>query len=1149
LLPDWFRLIARSLIIIALGTTLQAQDLTKTSISQDLVLVRDTIISSQSSIVPNSVIIKSHISGEPPSFKVENNSIKLFIKKVRDSISVSYRILPINLGTTNSVLNPDEIEKKSFLIRIENDYSKEEAYDRRFIQSNKLEYTGSFSRGINFGNTQDLVLNSDFNLQMTGDLGNNLFIKAAISDDNIPIQPEGNTQVLQEFDKVFIEIQKDRTKVIAGDYELGRPNSYFMNYYKKLKGLSASNLTQTKSGWSVDNKGSFAISRGKFKRLQLETREGNQGPYKLEGETGDVFLQVLSGTEKVYADGILLERGDNYDYIIDYNRAEIRFTANMVITANKRIIVEYEFATQSYLRSLYATASEFKKGNLTLGLNFYNEQDSKSLSGNIQLDSTDIRILNESGDAQALKNGIFIPEDNDFTGFTKYQFLGDTLSYAPGAEDHIVAANFSNVGIGVGSYTIDNEVGANGRVYKHVGVGLGSFDPVIQLKAPEKKQLITTTATYDFSDSTSVYVEAGVSHFDKNRFSENDNGDNIGASVIARFSDLRFLKRTKTSTDSIAKKKWSLKTELSAEVKQKDFTALNPYRPAEFIRNWNLDKNLESDDQLLHHSFFSLSNQITTVGYGISGFHDRSNYTGLKHNVFLLHHSKKWSVDGKSDLLNSNSNFTNQKTTFLRPNLLIKRQIYKGWHIGTYFEKEQNIRRDIGTDSLLVGSFDYNLYKIFISSDITKPFHINAAALTRDDFRTKDNTLQQISTGKEYNFGGGWQAGSASNLRWNITLRDFKDIDLDLTDESKQTLIGTIEHDLRALNKGLVLNSYYESNSGQEPKIEFQYVQVQKGEGSYVWEDFNQDSLMTINEFRIAPQSDLGQYEKISIFNNEFISSNKTILNQSLKLVPKKMLKNKKHFLGKFQFNSRYRIDQRSATEDGGGFVKALITDILDTTLISYNSSMDHSLFFNRGNVSHDMQLSYRTIDNVLTQITGRDSRGNEELFFRGRYNVIKALDLIMESASGMKVFDSELFPDQNFIVDYWRLVPQLSYRPSPKFRIVTKYSYERNNNTIGQLENSRHQDLGTEITWRKSSTSSLQANFNIVLINFEGSSGTPIEFELLQGLKDGTNYLWNINYTRRIAKNFDMILTYNARKSEDAKMVNNLGAQLRAIF
>jgi len=302
---------------------------------------------------------------------------------------------------------------------------------------------------------------------MTGDLGNNLFIRAAISDDNIPIQPEGNTQVLQEFDKVFIEIEKDRTKLIAGDYELGRPNSYFMNYYKKLKGFSASNLYSSDKGWDISNRGSFAISRGKFKRLELQTQEGNQGPYRLEGENGDLFLQVLSGTEKVYADGQLLKRGDNYDYIIDYNRAEIRFTPNMIINANKRIIVEYEYATQNYLRSLYATSTTFTKKKIKVDLNFYNEQDSKTTTGNVELDSTDLNILNLSGDGQSFKSGVFIPEEGDFTGLVKYTINNNVLTYAPEATESAVSARFSNVGLGLGSYVIDDMAGytsTSGRV-------------------------------------------------------------------------------------------------------------------------------------------------------------------------------------------------------------------------------------------------------------------------------------------------------------------------------------------------------------------------------------------------------------------------------------------------------------------------------------------------------------------------------------------------------------------------------------------------------------------------------------------------------------------------------------------------------------
>ena len=113
-----------------------------------------------------------------------------------DSLTLQYRVFPYLFSQAASHKNPKQI--KTIGDDITNYYQyqikkQQELENRLFGSNNGLEYSGSFGRSIAVGNSQDLTANSNFNLQIAGKLTNDISILGAITDNNIPFQPEGNT--------------------------------------------------------------------------------------------------------------------------------------------------------------------------------------------------------------------------------------------------------------------------------------------------------------------------------------------------------------------------------------------------------------------------------------------------------------------------------------------------------------------------------------------------------------------------------------------------------------------------------------------------------------------------------------------------------------------------------------------------------------------------------------------------------------------------------------------------------------------------------------------------------------------------------------------------------------------------------------------
>ncbi len=1163
-------------------------------------------------LAPNSTSIISSDGKILDQFTIQNKHVFLADSicnlYLNDTLKIKYRVLPFDIEKEYFHLDSTMMKEEDRVIYIGADYSFKPK-GKEIIDAKGLDYNGSFSRGFSVGNSQSLVLNSNFNLQLAGDLGNKINVVAAISDDNIPIQPEGNTQLIQEFDRVFIKVSREKTSVIAGDYNLERPNSYFVNYFKKVKGLSGSNVTDFGDGKKLSSNGSFAISRGKFARQTLDNKEGNQGPYKLTGNNGERFLIVLSGSEKVYLDGKLLERGLDYDYIIDYNRAEITFTPNRLIARESRIIVEYEYRTNNYLRTLYAANIDYTTQKYDLNFNFYNEQDSKTATGDIVLDSTDIRLLQNAGDnlngatvssIRPLQDTIFIP------GQIRYRRIGDAssdtsyLQYSTDTSMPLYLASFSEVPQGEGRYIIDDSSIVNGRVYKYVGPGNGTYEPVTSLTPPEKKQIMSFGLKLRPKENINIGSEVSLSNNDVNRFAEKGNEDNVGLAGVFLYDHYVNLSK---------EKRVKLFTKNKFEHVDKNYKPLNPYRNAEFNRDWNIPSQLISGRQNLLESSIGIGVvDSMELRYSVKYFDiddntssATNNYQGLNQNASLVIRQKGFTAIGKVDYLTSEG--YNENTLFLRPKaelsqLLSKKRKLK---LGAIYESETNKRTITnGSGDLSENSFEFDIYRAYLENSAENKLHYKLQYSSRKDFFPEGTELLESIVTSEINSSAKWTISPKHALSFNFGVRDFdvkrEDLLLPNPSSSKKTLIGRLDHNLRAWDGLFLSNTNYLINSGQEPKIEYFYERVETGQGDYIYIG-NPDSVLVNNNFRYAPDLGTGNYIRLSLINNEFITTNNQSLTQSLRIEPKKFFsarkkkklqkdkerlkaknlkeKNKlakqnsskvddkkkskkkakkksgrtEKFLSRFSTVSTYRISKK--VEDDGTNQQSTFLDFssIDDNLVSYNSLVSNTLFVNRGNPSFDFQVGNKVTQNVFTQISGRESRGINESFLRSRIRLIKSADLILNFKSGDRNYDSVVDPTRNLDINYYNINPQISYRPSSEFRINLLYTYDNRVQQINNEENAKSHDFTLETTYRQASNANLNFSLSYVNVSTNVKPNSPIEFDLLDGLKQGRNFIWNTLFTKRLSNNIDLNISYEGRRTGDAPTVHIARAQVKATF
>ena len=485
-------------------------------------------------LIPETVKITkdSLILEEGKDYKIDYTRGEIFFSQPPDSGSgflITYQKLPVQLlleyrdWTTSDTLTKGKEESSV-------------AFPRRMIkQKNKVDYTeklqksGTIFRGITIATNQGMRLQSGLRLQVSGVITPKVEVVASLTDQNTPIQPEGNTQTLQEIDKVFVNINAPNFKAKLGDYVFNTGKSDFASYSRKLEGVmgtiepSSGHLTLL-----------AAATKGEFTTNYFMGQEGKQGPYQLTGSKGEREIIVLAGTERVWIDGELMKRGEDNDYVIEYGNGQITFTRNRLITSDSRITVDFEYSDQKFQKNIYGVVGGVNlwQDRIKLTTSFLREADDKKNPLDIPLTDETRKILANAGDQvdSAVYSGA------KYVGYNKGDYekvdtSGTVFYQYAGAKKGDYTVRFSFVGQGKGDYSFQGY-----GIYRYEGHGKGSYLPIIFLPMATSHEEADISSLIRFGKGISAEVEFGISNKDLNLYSSLNDNDNVGLAYSGKFS-------------------------------------------------------------------------------------------------------------------------------------------------------------------------------------------------------------------------------------------------------------------------------------------------------------------------------------------------------------------------------------------------------------------------------------------------------------------------------------------------------------------------------------------------------------------------------------------------------------------------------------
>lgn len=1089
-----------------------------------------------------------------------------------DELVLEYRRWPLSATSRIQGDTEDRAPPEERLADPDTSASSSSAYDP--FEGVRLQRSGSISRGIVGGTQRDARLESGLRLDLEGNLTDDVFVRATLTDEDTPIQPDGTTQRLSEFDRVFIEIDAPPGTAQLGDIEASFQESPFASYERLLQGGQLRSTAFDAGPAQIKAQAAGAVSRGIFRRQDIAAEDGVQGPYRLRGRDGEPFIVITAGSERVFLDGNRLERGESNDYVIDYARSEITFTSNRVITSDQRITVEFQYTATPFTRSLLGTEADAAlwhrddgSARLEVGATVLREADGGDFAAALGLSPEDSTALAEAGPQDVTRPGATQVEFDPEAPFVQYRrdtvegpdgrpdTIFVALSERPPEDEPVFRVQFTRVGDGQGSYQ-RGATQQNGIAYTYVGPGQGRYTPNRPLPRPQAQRVVDLRAAAEPWPGWRIAGNWAQSQVDANRFAP-------GSDTQTQAQAYRIHLNTDPQPLSVGGyDAGTLEATATREVRQAAFEPFELSRPVEFNRRWNVGRSGGELPDTLRSEGRESANVITTTWSPT----DAASLSGEWGQLAIADafQSTRWETTARyapeGGLSGSytgtwiQSDRSEERGRWIRQTARLARAGSARWQpeVESRFERRTQRRR---ADSLRDDSFQLWEATPRLTFDPSR-WTLTAEGGLRVEQEGAEGELRPSARA--------WQAGLTAqytpdgptrlDLQGRYRTRSVRDFfRLNRQARDSETLLVQGELTTAAWQRAMDLDLSYQGQTERTPTVQETFIRVGPERGQFVWNDANDDGIPQVDEF--IPETTPGEGEYIQSFvpSDSLVPVANVQAQMQLRLDPSRLWGNSDarwhRALSVVQSRSDIRIQEKTESPN---LVRVYLLDPSEyrepgqtvNGQIEMRQTVD--LFPRRSQAGGELDWTQRR------QFDDR-SAGSEEGFQQtwgaaARWRPVRPWTLRLRGETEHDRSMSEAFESRSYDIRTWRLRPETEIDLTSQWKLQARPSWAQKTDRRGDRAATVWRSP-VEATWQQARQARLTAEAEVAHIALTGTAQGLALFELTDGRGAGTSYLWGLRGRYVFSDLLQGSLRYNGRAPAEADVIHTFQVELTATF